>query len=298
MHPSSPRFAPENTHDEDVGAALAWYVQNLEGGRSLNDSIWAPKISKQNSSPLRESRLPSSSVTPTRRSEQSNGLVPVDVVRPNPAINESFSRMSFRAADSDRKIDDNIIGERNIRPAVPPEGLPSQTIIGSPGDSLRQNTLVPASAAPAIIRTQPPEAAIPAQTTISGIGKDDVVATDLGKEKENISSTSPPETEKVPPHLRRNKEILQTSQDFLTGPSDEVTKPSKKDSNTTVQRSSIMPAKPPQASPQKKPVQVSPVPAPNKPAKAAVDTEDTEDRQDQIYFKSWGKLEERKRPCE
>lgn len=215
--------------------------------------------------------------------------------------------MTFRAADSDRRVTDNIIGERNIRHAVPPEIRPSQAIVESPGDSGHQNTPVPAPTATAAAsgHATPPKATILAPKTGSDIGQDDFVATDLQKRKENINATSPSETKKVPPHLRRNKEMLQTSQDFLPGPSDKVTsdkvtKPSREDLNKTVEPSNGIPVKPPQSSLQKQTIQEIPQTpaATKKAAKTAADTEDTEDRQEQTWFTSWGKREERERPCE
>ena len=73
---SSPRIT---THNEDVGDALAIFVQNMEG-RSLADSMWAPRNGKYQPP------------VPSKLRPESRNLTPV---------NESFSRMTFRIADSD-----------------------------------------------------------------------------------------------------------------------------------------------------------------------------------------------------
>ena len=42
-------------------------------------------------------------------------LTPVKAVEPNPAINDTFDRMSFKAADPDYKIGKNLIGDHNTK---------------------------------------------------------------------------------------------------------------------------------------------------------------------------------------
>ena len=89
--PASPRTGPRQTHDEDVGDALYNFVQGIQG-LPLSESIWAPRSAKYQPSPLGGS--PSKSLTTVR------------AVEANPAINDSFARMSFKAADSDYEVGD------------------------------------------------------------------------------------------------------------------------------------------------------------------------------------------------
>ena len=61
---SSPRLT---THNEDVSEALATYVQNMNG-RSLEDSMWAPKNGRYQSSSMNGHRSASTNLRPMRES--------------------------------------------------------------------------------------------------------------------------------------------------------------------------------------------------------------------------------------
>ncbi len=233
VHASSPQFAPENTHDEDVGAALAWFVQNLEG-RSLSESMWAPKNVKHAPSPLRGYRVPSSKGTSPGRSDSRaplKELTPVNVVQPNPAINDSFSRMTFRAADPDRRVSNNIIGDRNVRNSTASRGVasgtcPSQAIFASLETPKINNMSPPAS----------PDSATLTQADAPSIVKDGIMVTDFAK-KENISSSTS-RTGWVPPHLRGIEKPSKPSATYPVGLRDEGMKSSKADSTKTAEASS------------------------------------------------------------
>ena len=93
---SSPRLAAANTHDEDVAEALSDYVNNMDG-RPLSDSIWAPGSARHKSSVLSGNR-------------STRVLTPIKAVDHNPSINDTFDRMSFKAADPDDKVE-NLIGD-------------------------------------------------------------------------------------------------------------------------------------------------------------------------------------------
>ena len=97
---SSPRLAAMNSHNEDVAEAFSEYVNTVDS-RPLSESMWAPSA-----------RYRSSTLGGARSSKV---LTPVKAVEPNPAINDTFDRMSFKAADPNHKIGENLIGERFTR---------------------------------------------------------------------------------------------------------------------------------------------------------------------------------------
>ena len=105
-NPASPFVGPAQTHDEDVGYALADFVKTMEG-KPLSQSMWAPKPGSYEHSLLSGARVRSRDLTPTK------------VVDANPAINDSFARMSFKAADSDDKEGNNLTVERNASASSP-----------------------------------------------------------------------------------------------------------------------------------------------------------------------------------
>ena len=98
---SSPRLTAGNTHNEDVAEALSDYVSTLDG-RPLSDSMWAPGSAGYKSSKLSGRR-------------STSNFSPVKFVEPNPAINDTFDRMSFKAADPDYKNGKSLIGDHNTK---------------------------------------------------------------------------------------------------------------------------------------------------------------------------------------
>lgn len=108
---SSPRMAAANTHNEDVADAFSQYV-NTVNSRPLSESIWAPGSARHRSSTLSVAR-------------SANVLTPIKAVEHNPAINDTFNRMSFKAADPNHKIGENLIGDRVTRSATsePPDSV-------------------------------------------------------------------------------------------------------------------------------------------------------------------------------
>ena len=107
---SSPRLAATNTHNEDVAEALSYYV-NSAISRPLSESMWAPASARYKPSTLSGTR-------------PRNILTPVKAVEHNPAINDTFDRMSFKAADPDHKVDQCLIGEHVTR-SMSLKALPS-----------------------------------------------------------------------------------------------------------------------------------------------------------------------------
>lgn len=111
--PSSPRPGPyrnESRDDEEFGGGVFEVVRDIHG-KPLNESIWAP----QNAHRQRSQE--------NGRQTASRDLTPIRAVQPNPAINQDFARMSFKAADPDHKTGDNIVGEhvgRSVNTGLPP----------------------------------------------------------------------------------------------------------------------------------------------------------------------------------
>ena len=116
-NPVSPFVGPAQTHDEDVADALVDFVRTMDG-KPLSESLWAPKSGNYQHSLLGGARMPSRNLTPTK------------VVDVNPAINDSFARMSFQAADSDDKVGHDSISKRNAS-ASSPTGVKGQTTTAS-----------------------------------------------------------------------------------------------------------------------------------------------------------------------
>lgn len=93
---SSPRLSAANTHNEEVAEAFSDYVNTLNT-RPLSDSMWAPGSARYKHSILSGAR-------------STNVLTPIKAVEPNPAINDTFDRMSFKVADPDPKTSESLIG--------------------------------------------------------------------------------------------------------------------------------------------------------------------------------------------
>ncbi len=124
-NPASPRMSPARSYDDEL-AEVSHVVSTIVGTldtKPLSQSIWAPLSSKYRRSSL------SAYSTPTR------DLTPVRVVEANPAINDSFTRMSFKAADSDHEIGSPLIGEHLYKPS--PSKSASKQIKGTPSRGQR-----------------------------------------------------------------------------------------------------------------------------------------------------------------
>lgn len=97
--PTSPDLNAPCTNNEDVSEALYDYFTNLQGMKPLSESIWAPKNiqATRQRSLLNGPRMPPRTPAPN--------MTAVSVVQPNPDINDTFTRLSFKAADHDYKAD-------------------------------------------------------------------------------------------------------------------------------------------------------------------------------------------------
>lgn len=94
-------------HNGEVSVALSEFVNNMQG-KPLSDSYWAPANVAARAAATARGGAPAIP----------RNLTPTSIVTPNPAINDTFERMSFRAADHDHKIGGNIFGDRNTRSAL------------------------------------------------------------------------------------------------------------------------------------------------------------------------------------
>ena len=115
-NPASPRVSPARSYDDelaDVSHVVSTIVDTLDT-KPLCQSIWAPKSSEYHRSSISAFSAPSRDLTPVR------------VVEANPAINDSFTRMSFEAADSDHEIGRPLIGEHLYKPS-PSKSASKQT---------------------------------------------------------------------------------------------------------------------------------------------------------------------------
>ena len=106
---SSPRLTAIEIHNQNVADAFSDYVNAMDG-RPLSESIWAPASARHKPSMPHGAR-------------SARVLTPVKAVEPNSTINETFTRMTFKAADPVDTLGENLIGDRNthaIFPSAPP----------------------------------------------------------------------------------------------------------------------------------------------------------------------------------
>ncbi|KAF6224921.1 hypothetical protein HO133_010115 [Letharia lupina] len=94
---SSPRLPAVNNHNQDVADAFSDYVNNMHG-RPLSESMWAPPSARYKPS------MP-------RGAPATKVLTSINAIEPNPAMNDTFHRMSFKAADPNHKVGENLIGD-------------------------------------------------------------------------------------------------------------------------------------------------------------------------------------------
>ena len=194
---SSPRLAAANTHDEDVGEAISEYIKGLNSS-PLSESMWAPRSARYKPSPLSGAR------------SSAKVLTPIKAVEPNPATNETFDRMSFKAADPDHETSENLIGE-HVAPSM-------STVFANNTHGAKDDDVVHAKSAEA---SDEAFRALSQNETVANIQSDQVkpvrvsgedladTAPDEGVGKEN---TAPSTTKaNLPPHLRASRVSSQQS---------------------------------------------------------------------------------------
>lgn len=198
---SSPRLAAANTHNEDVADAFSQYV-NTVSSRPLSESMWAPGSARYRTSTLSGAR-------------SANALTPIKAVEHNPAINDTFDRMSFKAADPNHKIGENLIGDRVTRSATsePPDSFANHLSVLTDKtheeevDDAVQGKLEKASDESLAIqaRTETVEKVQKVHFKSDRLSKKDPTATlsTEGVGKENAALSTPKAD--LPPHLRATR---------------------------------------------------------------------------------------------
>ena len=273
---SSPYLAAANTHNEDVGDAISEYIKGLNSS-PLSESMWAPRSARHKPSTLSGAR--SASV-----------FTPIKAVEPNPATNETFDRMSFKAADPDSETSGNLIGE--------PGALSMSTVVANSIYGAKVDDVVHTNSEKAGDEAFKP---LSQNKTVANIQIDQVepvrmieedladTAHDEGVGKEN---TAPSTTKaNLPPHLRATQVSSQQSIKGETKvPSSEKLGP---DVTSTVAH--ISPIKNTQATAiQDEKAMVTSGPA---RTKALADpSPEEEDLKHKAVFSAWPRLEERRRP--
>lgn len=195
---SSPRLAAANNHNEDVADAFSQYV-NTVNSRPLSESMWAPGSARYRSSTLSGAR-------------STNVLTPIKAVEHNPAINDTFDRMSFKVADPNHEIGKNLIGDRVTRSATsePPGSFANNiSVRADETDEEKVNDVVheklkKASDESLVIpaRTETVEKVQKVHFKSDGLSTKDLSATlsTEGVGKENAALSTPKAD--LPPHLR------------------------------------------------------------------------------------------------
>ena len=194
---SSPRLAAANTHNQDVADAFTEYV-NTVNSRPLSESMWAPGSARYKPSTLSAAR-------------STNVLTPIKAVELNPALNDTFDRMSFKAADPNHKIGQNLVGDRVTRHEIskPPPSLANRSsVLGDkPNEDVVQAKLEKASdeSLESLAHTETVAKVQKVQVEPDRLSKSDLADTlsTEGVGKENAV----PSTQKasLPPHLRATR---------------------------------------------------------------------------------------------
>lgn len=170
---SSPRLQAGNTHNEDVAEAFSDYVNSMQG-RPLSESMWATGSARYKPSMLSGAR-------------SATIFTPIKAVEPNSTINDTFDRMSFKAAESDGKADENLVGDRvtqSLYSKAPPSSANKFSILA---DTIYRDTVDDVQAK---------------REAASDGGSGSSAQIDTVKKENDALSTS---KEYVPPHLRATR---------------------------------------------------------------------------------------------
>ena len=274
---SSPRLMAVNAHNEDVAEALSDYVSTLDG-RSLSDSMWAPGSAGYKSSKLSGRR-------------STSNFSPVKFVEPDPAINDTFDRMSFKAADPDHKIGKSLIGDHNTKNLFS-NAQPS--FVNK--FSLLENKSLDGKAEGVQEKSEVSDEEIePAahydSATKTQSGTDGASTMDLKPQTDTITGgdtdAPSPSKAKVAPHLRAMRASSQKSDSSTSVP---TPKTSERQPSEPLQTPQLPVPNPPVIDTEAK-ATASPVSA--QPLK---DKSVNEDLEHKTFFNAWPKLEARDKP--
>ena len=258
---SSPRLTATEIHNQNVADAFYDYVNAMEG-RPLSESIWAPANARHKPSMPHGAR-------------SARVLTPIKAVQPNPDTNETFTRMTFKAADPIDTVGKNLIGDR-ITQAIFPKAPPSFGF-DTPADTdlVKKENEAPATSKAYL----PPHL----RTTRDSNPMSDSIPRALAQDTIKFSSSEPSKMK------ASSDQNLASSN--LEGFSPEVTsKVSKPSPIKNTVRDTITDVK---ASNEVK----APVTAGSTGAKPSTDPSSvSEDLEHKTIFRSWPKQEERSRP--
>ena len=288
---SSPSLAAMNTHNEDVAEAFSEYM-NTVNSRPLSESMWAPASARYKPSML-------SGVRSIRV------LTPVKSVEPNPAINDTFDRMSFKAADS---AGEDLIGGRipqALFSKAPPSFMNQMSILtsklqeGEVGSDFIQAKLENASSDASELRTHNERAENDQKVQKSQIKTKSADKEDLltAKKTDRIrkENVAPPTLKTdVPPHLQATSVSPQKSIKAKMNPSrsEGVDQDAMgKISNTSIVKDAV------RAATGGAETRVVTGPAGTQPTKPLTNLSlASEDLEHETYFRAWPKSEERSQP--
>ena len=278
---SSPRLTAVNAHNEDVAEALSDYVSTLDG-RPLSDSMWAPGSAGYKSSMLSGRR-------------STSNFSPVKFVEPNPAINDTFDRMSFKAADLNYKIGKSLIGDHNTKNlftnAQPSfvnkfSVLENKSLDGKTEGVQAKSEVSDEEIEPAAHF----DSAAKSQSGTDGVSKTDLkLQIDTITEKDTDIPT--PSKANVAPHLRAMRASSQKSDSSTPVPTQKTSEGQPSEQLQTPQLSvPSPPAIPPVIDTEVK------VTIPPMGAQPLKDKSVNEDLEHKTFFKEWPKLEARDKP--
>ena len=311
---SSPRLTAMNTHNQDVSEAFSEYM-NTVNSRPLSESMWAPTSTRYKPSMLGGAR-------------STKVLTPVKSVEPNPAINDTFDRMSFKAADSAGL---NLIGDsvtQTLFTKAPPSFINQMSILTSKiqqgkvrgeftheklenasSDAFEPPTYNESAEHDHKIQKTPIKTKsadkedLPSAIDTDRIGKEKVVpptpksdvpphlqATAIGKE-----NVAPPTAKSnVPPHLQATVDPPQKSIKVKTNPS--CAEDIDQDAMDKISKTSMLKDAVRAATMGGVEIKVISEPAGTKPTKSLTNPSSSEDLEHKTYFGAWPKSEARTQP--
>ncbi len=173
-----------DTHNQIVSAAFSDYVNSMNG-RPLSESIWAPGSTRK-----------PSMLTGAR---SANVLTPVNAVQLDPAVNNTFDRMTSKAADSHHKLASST-SKADLPPhlraiqgssqkPVKTEGL-SPVVPSKPAASGPPHLRAIRGSSQKPVKTEGLSPVVPSKPAASGSAKDAVRVATIGVESKIITGSA------------------------------------------------------------------------------------------------------------
>ena len=280
---SSPRLTATNTHNQDVAEAISDFVNNMHG-RPLSESMWAPGSTRYKPSMLSGAR-------------SAKFLTSIKTLEPDPLINDTFDRMSFKAADADHRAGENLIGDRNTQSLfskAPPSFVNKPSLVAAKihGEKVDDVQVKPEAASDE--KLQPSahtESVEKVQAKANRANEEkllDIAYSDRVEEESDVWSTS---KAYLPPHLRATRGSSQNPVKTETNPA------------YAEDLSPVVTNKTADSGTAKDAVRAATTGVESKIITGSADTKrltdespQNESLEHQTFFKTWPKLEERSRP--